>query len=65
MLTREHAKNLRMVDSHLLEKVSYPERSKNPSASGRPQKYPEDYIEIPDSIKRRDNMRVQENTTII
>jgi len=65
VLARQHAKNLRMVDSHLLEKVSYSERRKSPTVSGQPQKYSEDYIEIPDSIKRRDKRRVRENTPII
>ena len=61
VLARQYAKNLRLINSHLLEKVSYSERSKSSSASGRPQKYSEDYIEIPESIKRRDKRRVREN----
>ena len=45
VLARQYSKNLRRVDSHLLEKVSFSERRKNPTVSGRPQKYSEDYIE--------------------
>jgi len=65
VLARQYSKNLRMVDSHLLEKVSCSERRKSLGVRDRPQKYSEDYIEIPSSIKRRDKRRVRENTPII
>lgn len=34
VLARQYAKNLRLINSHLLEKVSYSERSKSSSAGG-------------------------------
>ncbi|KKM75497.1 hypothetical protein LCGC14_1389610, partial [marine sediment metagenome] len=37
VLARQYTKNLRVLDSHLLEKLSYSERSKSLGASGRPQ----------------------------